>query len=447
MPLGCYALIGTSMKSLFRKKSTVETAVDVKSAYASIQFSGDHGYMADMSIIGMKDVLESELAIYQKLKVWLRKHPDTQEYLEMRKSCQQPDQNYHGFRQYAVKSQILAGFELISQYEQWMQARPNFECSEHPFPEVRDLWEVSQLWTAAKRAEIKCQVWTAEVKRLIGQRLFEIKSTAARLVSLLASIDAIPLDHIPVVKFEALRTTEEEILASIPRCVQLQCHIDKMRSMNSVIFQKIGTIAIKYGKGGELDSVDLQAAAFHRLIASYKVQYNDNARSMKIGTNSGAFLDFLVHPNSSAYPLYKKFIDNPVVDAYRELTADLIQFYGIQSADECSIINALVSHAFAPMLLPKVAADGKGGDDIDALAYGIELFGIDDPLVVLHTICENLDIDDVDAGITKACSALEMITSSHLEILRFVYDFTSTEYLSAKMNSVRFMIGKVLNLE
>ena len=62
---------------------------------------------------------------------------------------------------------------------------------------------------------------------------------------------------------------------------------------------------------------------------------------------------------------------------------------------------------------------------------------------MLLAMAQRIDGQSVEAGVAEAVEALKTITSSYKELLMFVYEFTSPEYLGEKETEIRNELKRV----
>ncbi|OHT08221.1 hypothetical protein TRFO_23293 [Tritrichomonas foetus] len=437
----------SKMKGFFKKRASVQAIPASKGGYLDVSISENHPLLSALPKYPANSIASNIelLPLFTKLLNWLKFHPNTAKYITLFNYTKKLDPKYHEFRQYALKSQITEGFKFISQLEAMINERSegNSILSDPPHMEISHLNEYHKYWQQAVQQDFIIQLLKFEICEFRNEILIQNKQLAAHLISLLASIDAVPLNFIPYIHFSNLDVPSEVIYARNERCMFLLEQTTKYSNSNMALFKKIDDIYQKYD-----DSKEIQNARFHTIVASYRLQYDLDCKCLNFAVDPSVFLDFLAHPKSIAYSDVQVYYNNPTPAAFNLLVERIVELFSIKSMEEMSIINSLCSMVFTQVSLPEIKTDGTGTADFDDLMlFGLELFACCDPVSSLKFISDNTDINKpLEYAVNRVIEATKLYTSQWEAFLQYIVDYTISEYLSPKLNSVRFMIMQGISI-
>jgi hypothetical protein len=357
------------------------------------------------------------------------------------------DQIYHEFRQSAIKSQLTEGFSVVLRYDHFCRenvtSKPRIRL-EHPAPEIAHLRSVTEHWKSARRYDDIVYFLKSEIANHISATFSKTKATVCHLCALIVSMDAIPLEYIPVVNFGLLTLSPDEISTSSEACMTHSGRLGLYACLRDQSLREISEISTKFSTNNIPDPPETQRPLFHQLIANSLPDYDDTATCMKVGTSPDNFHDLVRHPNSIAFQVVNAFCQAPTADGFRDLTPALVRLFAIQSAPECGLIGALLSNLFPVLQIPEIRADGPGTEDAQVCDFAFEMFVNDDPIVLLRILTDQVMNDDFPDSLRTAADGLASLTSGWKEVFLYVFHFTAPECLSAKMNSVRYALGRFL---
>jgi hypothetical protein len=282
------------------------------------------------------------------------------------------------------------------------------------------------------RYELQIEFVMLEIDRCIRLRFDGLRAVVAKLLCFLAAIDAVPPTVVPSVTFPVFSASQ--IVAADPRALKLRSLIPRFRKL-------INETAAIVAEAAAFPADEIQPATLHTLLGQCRVGLDVGSRMLAASFAPTALLDFFRHPGSRANRFLRAFLDRPTLENFQQISEKVVHEFGIQSFDECLIINAALSADFAALGSPVVKADGPGTDDGSVLGFAFDLFANHDPLVLLRSITDRVDLEDVRGGIQAVADALRTLTSGWRDILVFVFEFSNEQYLSGKMTSVRFVLG------
>ena len=378
-----------------------------------------------------------------KLAAWLKRYPETIDVLSFLYD-QKEDQEYHNMRQKKIKEQIQRGFALISEYEKQCLAAPTLKTRKF-FPEIKSVMEATELWRTLWKMDLSLVKTEKKLHKLLIPKYETTKTTIARLMSLLASIDAFLLSQVPIVNFEPLTLTRDQLIAKDPVCKALADKCETLRSLGDSLYERVRVVLnLKERKG--LESADGQKNELVRWLRECRYETVDGSKCVRIISCPVGFMDILYHHQSKVHAYVQKFLSAKEKNyaAFSELEKSIASFCGLEATLDRAVLNGILLASFgADECKPDVKADGCGTMDDAVLAYGLELFFWSDPMRMLLAIAQRIDGQSVEAGVREAVEALKTITASYKELLMFVYEFTSPDYLGEKEMEIRNELKRV----
>jgi hypothetical protein len=419
-------------KRFFRRKSsTTATPSDLKPNAPTPR----RAFLGSMPSVTAADIAVGTSPDFAKLRAWLLRHPDTTSHITLYRCTEPPSDAFQRARQLAIKSQLSDGFSLLLKSEKCLRESIPAIPRAHPFAAGASLSQVADLWHVILRYELQIESVMLEIDGCVRLRFDELRVVVAKLLCFLAAIDAVPLTVVPSVTFPFFSASQ--IVAADERALKLRSLIPGFRKLIDETRAIVADIAVFPGE-------ELQAATLHTLLGQCRVGLDVGSRMFAAGFAPTTFLDFLRHPGSRANTFLRAFLDRPTLENFRQISEKVIDQLDIRSFDECIIINAALSGEFASLCSPAVKADGPGTDDESVLRFAIDLFVNHDPLVLLKSIADRVNLEDVRGCVQAAADALRTLTSGWQDILVFVFEFSNEQYLSGTMTSVRFVLGQFL---
>ena len=236
------------MKGFFKKKNSQANSSS-KTNYLEIPISETHPFLLTLtnyqaSAIRANPDLKNT---FTKLFAWIKFHPNSSDHITLYQYSKKLNPTYHEFRQYALKSQITEGFKFILHVEATINETVEGTSifADPPHEEISHLNSYHKLWQKAVQQDFLIQLLKFEMYEIRNDVLIQNKQTAAHLISLLASIDAIPLNFIPLIHFSHLDIPNDVIYSNNKRCVILQNLCSKFSESKQSLFQQIDDIVKK----------------------------------------------------------------------------------------------------------------------------------------------------------------------------------------------------------
>jgi len=97
---------------------------------------------------------------------------------------------------------------------------------------------------------------------------------------------------------------------------------------------------------------EIQTAQFHTIIASYRIDYNDEFRYLNSSIDESKFLDFINNKNCIFSDLINDFIQERTPLKYHTIISNINKICNILSSEESNIIHALCSATLSQYLEP-----------------------------------------------------------------------------------------------
>lgn len=410
----------------------------------SIPFSSSHPILANLPTITGSDILSQHLSsTFPRLNSWMMKNYSLSQsitfYIYNEKKM---DSEFYNFRQYALKSQIDQGLDIIRNYEEQIsnvKVGQEYVTDEYD-KTINNLVEVSELKRSIKMNNLFCNVLNKKKENIINR---DIRSTCLKisnLISLLCSIDAVPLNYIPVVDFSSFVLDRSYFEYNCKGCYAISLKINQFQQNILMMKQAISNISEKYKDNEE--SYYIQLSEFHTLLGKYRLSYDQDYRCVDYAKDCSSFNDFLNNSNTKAYTLKKKFLEEQTDTSFYELVKGLIREYEIQSEEEEYLIHSLCSIIITSSLIPPVYFNGCGIEDTDELLFGIKLFSVFDSINLLKIISEHfIDEEDPKVIVNKTSEIMKKLSPNYRQIFLQIYDFSIQEYIPSKLQKIREEIG------
>lgn len=435
----------SKVKGFFKKKLGSRTNSISKANNLSIPLSEDHPFLMNLQHFRANKIegnneLKSQ---FTKLLAWLSGHPNTAQHFDLYHYPKKVDNNYLEFRQYALTTQITQGYNFVFHHQISINSNEQ-EISlldDPPRPELSHLIRYHSLYQKALQQHFFIQLLNFEISNLQNVGFVQNNQIAANLVSLLASVDAVPNNYIPFVHFSELDTaTSNEKLENNFQYLAMQrkCQKHSLEMIN--LLKNIEDLYLNYS-----DSKDSQLSEFRKILNEYMPLYDEESRCLNYSTDPTDFIDFITHPKCFIFPEIQSYYNNPSPETFHSLVEKILDSFSIRKGEESSVVNALCSLAFALPFIPEIKIDGSQMDDNDTTMFAFNVIIICDPILTLRFIAENIDLSqELEESISFVIKALKSLTSDWAPLLQFVMDYAQVEYLSSKLNSIRFMILQAL---
>ena len=378
------------------------------------------------------------LPMFIKLLNWFKVHPNTAQYITLCQYTNKLDPKYFELRESCLKHQIRKGFKLISQFEATINntAEGINEVAEKPHLDMAHMHEYHYYWQQICQQNFFIQLLKFDLLEIRNEVLIQNKQSVAHLVSLLVSLDAVPLNFIPIIKYSGLDLSNEEIFLHSRKCLLMQKKIEKIKHQNNGLYNAINNLYVQFN-----DINNFQETKIHHMVMSFMENYDKNTGTLKYGCDSSPFFNFIAHPKGIVFQDVKNYLCYPSLNSYIILVSKIMNTFKITDQDEISVIHSLCSLSFAPYCLPEIKTNGKGSHDnsVDLMFFGLQLFSLCDPIESLKFISDNMQKPN-DALIKQVISSLEIFTTEWRTLVQYIVNFAIEEYLFPKLRRIRSML-------
>jgi hypothetical protein len=386
---------------------------------------------------------------FTKLQNWINRHPDTRFRILLRCPFGAAPESHQEFCKYAVKWQILDGFDFLTKCDRILNDsvfEPLFGLPEHPFPAGRDLVSVRRLWRELRqRYAALCDVHQSarSLRKQIVAKVEAVKLTGANLISLLASADAIPAPYLPIVSFSDLEPNEPDLMQPVLRLQrQIRVLSEKCRQLTTAISEMSGV----YAHGGRLGSPEAQISALEEIVGLAANDFDSEHVCMKDSFDGAPFADFFTNPDSIGNPVLGHFLHEHQHNSMRFgwFARAIVNQFDFAEGPQDRVVNSVVANVYGPSFAPVVDFDGTGTEDKEMLDFAFDLLFHLDPMRLLAIITDAMCGNDAAGAVRKAASAIAVLTSSGRSILKFVYELTSLECVAQRSLAVRSALAQFL---
>lgn len=307
----------------------------------------------------------------------------------------------------------------------------------HPHPNLLGIYEADITWRDICANEVAIHELKCQLDEVAFRRSKELKIITASLVSLLASLDCIPENYIPVLELAKLDISQEMMELSDPLGKILHNRVDCYRKQNETFKQMLADIASRYAPAGDMITDNqIQCASFNALLREYQKEYDSVNHCMNRKCTSVLFLDFLLHPNCFAGATVQTFLHDRSVANLKKLINELITVF--EPKGDIRLLIALCCHALAPHYSPELTTLGSITAQCSEDVF--ELFTEHDPirfLVLLADLCKGSA-----SRLRWIIEGLSGMTPDYRAIFNYVLDFTLEEYLADHLKPVRRAIAE-----
>ncbi|OHS96391.1 hypothetical protein TRFO_37502 [Tritrichomonas foetus] len=442
------------MKNIFKKRQTTPHGnVPPKPQENPLleEFSPSHPYLAQSNKINCRKIITDSVFAtdFHKLIMVIQKYPqilDLIELYEFEKSyITKVANNYHEFRQNALKIQITKGFNQVMKLESIVNKSVDIQSAFNnpPFNDMMHLFKAKKYWQEARQKDFANQLLKMEIDNIGSKSVNKNKQICIYLVSLLTSVDAIPMNFILSIKFENLITTKEAEISKSKRCTHLN-QISTQFTMDAVqMIKKISDFRDKYNES----TFEKQQIEINEILKENHQNFNENTKVLSIKTDSTAFFDFISHPKSCSYQLYAEYIQNPNSETFKKLVHEIIKMFSI-SNENIFIVFCLCSLSFTSCVAPFITVRSETDASEEILNEAFQIYTLFDPVMTLNEItskvCESQNGEINSQKVEHVIEVIKAITPKWKEMLQFMVDFTIPEYLSEANKNVRIVINKLI---
>ena len=379
----------------------------------------------------------------ETLACWFREHPHTCEFMYFYVCPPPTGPQMREKRAQAIKAQIGKGLDLVMRLEEACAVKEArvFEKSCHPFPELKDLQKARELWQKVCANDLMTFKLQRKIDYIVERRATGLKMITAALLSLLASIGAVPENYIPIVQFDKLDLSDELIASKDPKCQVIQQRTVCYQRRNMMVYKEMTEIEGRYAVvevPGAVSTAHIEQ--FAALIESFKKEYDLENKCMKASCDSSDFLDFLLHPNCLVASVVKNLMATKNPATYARLIKDTIAVYEVQS--DLDLLIALFSNSIVTKLspLPTELGDAKSV----YLERLLELYVEHDPIRFLVLLSDLLSKGERKSVFRCVADGFASFCGNYRAIFRYVADFVLEDFLTEKLQATRQMIVEFL---
>lgn len=441
------------MKNIFRRKSAFQVNIPKITEEQSTSSSSLLSEGKKISGIELAHLLSQ--IMYQKLKLIFQKTPQLQKYITLYNFSKSLPPNYQEFRQQMLKEQITKGLDLVLKLEEFIfksyDKNKNLVI-ESPCPDLMHLGQPRQDWNRARQINYTIRQAFSSVNKIASLKINQNKNHAIYLLSLLTSLDAIPLDSIPIIDFDSLMINKEQVAKNNTQCISLLSTISKLEAENRRCIEKITMFKQKYDD----TTPDDQTAQFHAIIRSFYDIYNKETHLFNEIPQTRIFHDFVAHPKIISSPIYQEFTSNISTDSFKKFVNDIIELYNVTDEGDKIISYLLCSFSYLPAIVDKITI-GQNEKALDNQAIeaneneiskyfdlAFEVFITIDPVAALSVISNFIDSNEsesIEDVIRNLIVQLEQFSPHWKEILTFIINYSIPKYLPTKLQSIRQAIS------
>jgi hypothetical protein len=439
------------MRGFFKRRSSAAGGLpDSQPFNKSVPFTPDDPFMVAWPEITVQALTADPGPDFAKFRAWVENHPDTEPHFSLRKLVPGIASLQNEFCRYALRSQILQGFQFLASCDKLLKEAHSVVLPApiaHPFDAGRSLASVGDRWRTllAHYAILKDLKSTSEeLKEHVVTSITRDKNAVASLISLLAAADALPPQYLIVVNFSSFDLDDIETTRRLK--IMKFCATQEKRSNQAIVkaSQAIDEIAQRFSKDKNLETPDAQLTWVQEFVDVAASVFDEKRFSLPITYDGSEFMDFFMHPVSIGNLFISHFLTSQESDPvrFRALTEMIVAHLNFQERPKALAVNALISSLIGPMFVPDIPFDGNGTTDDDVLALALTLVSYTDPLLILAEIAGSIRDGDPDAAVQAAVDAIAALTSSARAVLSFAYEFTAPEYLPDPANAIRAAIAR-----
>lgn len=443
------------MRNLFRRKSSIQGNPPKVNEEAPAPTSPPaQSLLSEEKKISGDELtnLLSEVP-YQKLRLIFQKNPKLQQYITLYNFSKNLTPNYQEFRQQKLKAQIEKGLDQVLKLEELIFA--NYDKNknsviENPCPELKHLYQPQHDWSRAHRINYTTHQALGSINKIASVEINKNKNLTIYLLSLLTSLDAVPLDSIAIIDFDSLILTKEQIVKSNNQCQSLLAVISRLDVEKSRTIEKITMFKHKYDD----TTPDDQTAQFHAIIRSFYDIYDKETHIFTEIPQVSIFHDFVAHPKIISSPFYQELTCSMSPESFKKFVDDLIELYNVTDEDDRIMAYQLCSFSFLPLIagnfpfgnIEKIENIDQNNEDMSQyFDLAFEVFITIDPVCALNTISKFIDkeceVRSTEDIILNLSSHLALFTPESKDILKFIVNYSIPQFLPSKLESIRQIIS------
>jgi hypothetical protein len=202
---------------------------------------------------------------------------------------------------------------------------------------------------------------------------------------------------------------------------------------NAALYKKMDTLEHQFGADEGIDMSGAHRTAMRDLLQTFEPYYESTYRCMKLETNSTPFSDFLHHPNCLASGRVHTLLTERKPDSFVRLIRDLITLYEIEY--ERGLPVALCSNSIVTEYSPLLPDFGRPERELSDLVF--DLYVEPDPLRWLAVLAQAAVGRDIQEVFVDLCAYSDCTK----EMLKYVVEFTSGEYLTQQLSRARAVMS------
>lgn len=403
---------------------------------APVVFSAEHPNLEGMDNIDANSLIsEKSTPQLEKLSRWFKLHEGTAGYCTFYISSQNVDIQ---FRKFALKSQIITGVEIIMKQEEIckeLSTIPKPTMLQFPAsPHIANLIEVKNAWHNIKVYDLQTQILKSELNKIKKNIFTKQKVIVANLVSLLSTVDTIPSNYIPLIKFQEINISTEQLLQNDAMAMAINKKIINIQNLSRKQFDTIDFYDNLFCDSDPDQNEKNQKTFLRDTIHQFLPFFNDSDGTVPISSDPRVFFDIVMHPCSLVADVSKEFSERRDVESYWHLAHAIVDRFEIELCD-VRLVGALCSAAIAPLCFPETRIDGIGQDNPGRLSAALTAVTVGDPALILAAFA---DLGGADGeNVRAAAIGLQGLTSEWRAVMRFAVEFTNSELLGPKLQATR----------
>lgn len=403
-------------------------------------YSPDMLELQEMQMVESQTILDGEQnAAFSKLVQWLNLHVFCVPYLYFRVNSGKMDEKFSTFKQNVLRALVMEGIDLIKKHETLVKQLDNNTSSSAArsfvITNYINMPTAMSTWRSIKEHDFSTLLLKREINTIITLAVRDLKITAANLVSLLTSVDAIPLNYIPIIRFSELDLSTSEIVAARPICSLCTQKIIEIQQLNSELFTTLNDLTQLYADQSEL-SLQNQRNQLKNIFSVQKQFYDQESNSMMLTARTDKFEDLIFHPNFVCHNLILAFLQKPDAENYWNAVNDILAIFQIEEDDK-PLFLALCSYVLPNFAAPTLKFDGLGSDNAEQQNHGSEFLATTDPIQCLHQI--------KTIGVRQLALIAQSFTTDWKSLYQFAVDFTDSQLIPSVAEIRQSIIETVLS--
>jgi len=430
---------------MFWRKNSSNTA----STYnLNIPFSYNHPIFSSLQKIEGNSFLDEsdQNIIFEKLKNWFMNHKDVAKYISFYIYPGPNDDVFLNFRRNMLVEQIKQGIALIKKNElaaRDLNYRPTLKTPDMPYHSLSHLIEVQMIWRQIRHNDAKTRILKEQLNEKLTKAICSLKITTNHLVSLLASIDAMPVNYLPRVEFSLLDINNETINTSDPLCSWYTQLIFNIQQNNNQLYKDLECVSNRFECPLPDYDIKIQGEYMHNIFEQLKPFFSQEESLIHNDSKVSVFYDYLSHPKCIFIQEYTSFINSKDHEDYWKLMHLMVRSFLIPEED-IFLLYSMFSSVIAPLAYPNLKFKGLGFDVNQDLINAFELCMISDPTLMLQVLYSCCHPDHISETILRLAIALQSITLDWKLIFKYIYNYTNDELIPPILRPVRSLLMEIV---